>query len=272
MTAIVDYNELWRLLRQRSGGHAVDWDQRAASFHRAVAGASAEVKAQIGALGLRPDDTVLDMGAGTGRFAVPMARRVAHVTALDPSAGMLAYLEQGMADAGLSNYSVICRRWEDVEVGRDVSVHDVVFASNSLGFDDLAAGLEKIDTAARRAVHILWFAGGERHPMDRELLRRLGRNGQERFTPDYIFIVNVLHAMGIYANVTVERFTHRQIYETHDDAVIWWRERGDISPSEVDILRTYLEETLEPTDDGRFARVRAGRRARIWWEKEDSAA
>lgn len=269
MTAIVDYNQLWRLLRQRQGGRTVDWDRRAASFHRAVAGTSAEVEAQIGALGLRPTDTVLDMGAGTGRFAVPLARHAAHITALEPSAGMLAYLEQGMADAGLSNYSAVRRRWEDIEVGRDIPVHDVVFASNSLGFDDLAAGLEKIDAAARRAVHLLWFAGNERHPMDAELLRRLGRDERERFAPDYLFIVHVLHAMGIYANVSIKQAATRQIYDSPDDAVAWWSERGDISLSETEILRTYLTETLEPTGDGRFATTRTGWRARIWWEKEE---
>jgi SAM-dependent methyltransferase len=272
MTSIVDYNELWRLLRQRRGGHTVDWDRRAASFHRAVAQTSTEVEEQIGALNLRLTDTVLDMGAGTGRFAVPIARHVAHVSALEPSAGMVAYLERGMADAGLSNYSVVRRRWEDVEVGRDIPVHDVVFASNSLGFDDLAAGLKKLDAAARRAVHLLWFAGNERHQMDAELLRRLGRDGRERFTPDYLFIVNVLHAMGIYANVSVERATIRQFFDSPDDAVAWWCDRSDISSSEVEVLRAYFAETLDATGDGRFATTRKGWRARIWWEKEGSGA
>lgn len=270
MTSIVNYNELWRFLRQRQRGRTVNWDQRAASFYRAVAGTSAEVEEQIGALNLLPTDTVLDMGAGTGRFAVPMARYVSHVTALDPSPGMLAYLEEGMAQAGHTNYSVVRRRWEDVDVGRDVPVHDVVFASNSLGFDDLRAGLEKIDAAARRAVHLLWFAGNERHPMDAELLRRLGRDKEARFTPDYLFLVNILHAMGIYANVSVKRVTNRRIYETVDAAALWWFERGDFSPEEEKILHSYLAEILEPTGDGRFAENRTAWRTHIWWEKEGS--
>jgi ubiquinone/menaquinone biosynthesis C-methylase UbiE len=32
---------------------------------------------------LRPDDTLLDVGAGTGRFALPLASSVKQVTALD---------------------------------------------------------------------------------------------------------------------------------------------------------------------------------------------
>ena len=63
MTAIVDYNELWRLLRQRSGGHAVDWTTRCL-LPPGGCGASAEVKAES-VPSASPDDTVLDMGAGT---------------------------------------------------------------------------------------------------------------------------------------------------------------------------------------------------------------
>ncbi|MFA5396098.1 MAG: class I SAM-dependent methyltransferase [Methanogenium sp.] len=269
MIPIVNYNELWRLLQQRQGGRSKDWDKRAASFHQATSRSSAEIEEQIDALNLLPTDTVLDMGAGTGRFAVPMARRVSHVTALDPSTGMLAYLEEGMAQAGLSNYSVVLKRWEDVVVGQDIPVHDVVFASNSLGFEDLATELEKINAAARRAVHILWFAGETRHPMDAELLCRLGRDREARFSPDYLYIVNILHAMGIYADVSIKKVLSRRIYDTVDDAVVWMLERDDFSSEEVVILRTYLAETMEPMDDGRFADYRTGWRAHIWWEKED---
>ncbi|MGB9633644.1 MAG: class I SAM-dependent methyltransferase, partial [Chloroflexaceae bacterium] len=42
---------------------------------------------------LRPDDTVLDIGAGTGRYLPHLARRVAHVVAVEPSPAMRAELE-----------------------------------------------------------------------------------------------------------------------------------------------------------------------------------
>ena len=267
MIPIVNYNELWRLFWQPRKGRTTDWDKRASSFHQATSRTSTEIEEQIDALNLLPTDTVLDMGAGTGRFAVPMARQVSHVTALDPSAGMLAYLEEGMTQAGYSNYSVVRKRWEDIVVGQDILVHDVVFASNSLGFDDLAAALEKINAAARRAVHLLWFAGETRRPMGAELLRRLGRDRETRFSPDYLYIVNILHAMGIYADVSIKKVMNRRIYDTVDDAVLWMSERDDFSPEEVEILRTYLAETMEPMEDGRFTEYRTGWRAHIWWEK-----
>lgn len=271
MNGIINYNELWRLLHQRKHSGGVEWDKRAHSFFRAVSG-SEEAGRVIPLLGLRATDTVLDMGAGTGRFAVPMAREVSHLTALEPSTGMGSYLEKGMQEAGLSNYSWIRKRWEDIEIGRDIPVHDVVFASNSLGFPDIAAGLKKLDEAARRSVHILWFAGKTRHPMDHGLAERLGRENQEGVWADYLVILHVLHDLGIYANVMVEPVKNTHTYDDLDEAVSWWGERYALSEDEIPILREYLAETLIPVGDGRLSLTRGGWRARIWWEKEPSAA
>ena len=39
-----------------------------------------------------PSSTAIDVGAGTGRFAIPLAAELRHVTAVDPSAAMLERL------------------------------------------------------------------------------------------------------------------------------------------------------------------------------------
>lgn len=270
MNAIINYNELWRILHQRKRAEGVDWDKRAHSFFKAVSGNN-EAKNVIPSLNLTNADTVLDMGAGTGRFAVPMAKCTAHLTALEPSAGMASYLKKSMEEAGLSNYTIVSKRWEDVEIGQDIPVHDVVFASNSLGFPDLAAGLKKLDESARKAVHILWFAGPERHPLDPELKKRLGMQEEKGYWPDYIVITHVLHDMGIYANVEVLPTRNEHRYENLDEAVSWWAERGDISPDKIPILKEYLSESLTHTDDGHLVMQKNGWRARIWWTKENHA-
>ena len=50
-----------------------------------------------------PDDHWLDIGAGGGRFAVPIAEHVAAVHAVEPSPAMRDTLSAAAADAGLSN-------------------------------------------------------------------------------------------------------------------------------------------------------------------------
>ena len=63
-------------------------------------------------LGLaRPDDVWLDVGAGGGRYALPLALAVREVVAIDPSPSMLAALVEDAAAAGIENVRVIKARW-----------------------------------------------------------------------------------------------------------------------------------------------------------------
>lgn len=64
------------------------------------------VLARIGGL-LSPADSVLEIGAGTGRFTLLLARAAGRVTAVDLSEGMLRVLEGKARAAGLSGITVI---------------------------------------------------------------------------------------------------------------------------------------------------------------------
>ena len=59
----------------------------------------------------RPEDTWLDIGAGGGRYALPLALAVREVIAIDPSAGMLAVLRELMQEHAIANVRVIVGRW-----------------------------------------------------------------------------------------------------------------------------------------------------------------
>lgn len=73
---------------------ARDWDQRPMSLQLA-----AVPERLLAQLPLQASDDVLDFGAGTGLLSVPIAPKVAQVTALDMSAAMLQVLdEKGFAN------------------------------------------------------------------------------------------------------------------------------------------------------------------------------
>lgn len=73
---------------------ARDWDQRPLSQQLA-----AVPERMLAQLPLQASDHVLDFGAGTGLLSVPIAPKVAQVTALDMSAAMLQVLnEKGLAN------------------------------------------------------------------------------------------------------------------------------------------------------------------------------
>ena len=68
---------------------------------------TAEVDFLIDVLGLAPGATVLDVGCGTGRHAVELARRSYAVTGLDLSAGML---EQARKKADAAGVELVLRQ------------------------------------------------------------------------------------------------------------------------------------------------------------------
>ncbi len=59
------------------------------------------------------DETWLDIGAGAGRYALPLALRVREVIAVEPSAGMRRALRTGMDEHGMGNVRVVPGTWPD---------------------------------------------------------------------------------------------------------------------------------------------------------------
>jgi ubiquinone/menaquinone biosynthesis C-methylase UbiE len=74
-----------------------------------------------------PAGTAIDVGAGTGRFALGLAPGVAHVTAVDPSAGMLAILRRDAEQMDVTNVTTVQGTWEEAAT----QVADVVFSASS---------------------------------------------------------------------------------------------------------------------------------------------
>jgi SAM-dependent methyltransferase len=80
------------------------FSQQAEAYSALVASAGAHAKDPlIEALSPRPTDHVLDVGCGSGQFAVAVAPLVAHVTGADLTPAMLDKARAQQAGAGLAN-------------------------------------------------------------------------------------------------------------------------------------------------------------------------
>jgi SAM-dependent methyltransferase len=104
----------------------------------------------------RPGETWLDIGAGAGRYALPLALRVGPVVAVEPSPGMADALEAGAADAGVGRLQVLRGGWppEAPTTGAALSASPTADAAliAHLGYDIEAFGsfLVAMERAARR--------------------------------------------------------------------------------------------------------------------------
>jgi len=96
-------------------------------------------------LGLAPDSTVIDMGAGTGAFAVSAAKYCKRVYAVDVSEAMLALCQAKLKKAGLEALADICQR-EDLWLHVDGAFG--AWAALAPGGRDLVRGMDRADSLA----------------------------------------------------------------------------------------------------------------------------
>ena len=103
----------------------------------------------------RDDQTWLDIGAGGGRYALPLALAVREVIAIDPSSAMLAVLRELMDEHDIRNIRVIDGRWPPdaslVEEIGDRPIADVGLIAH-VGYDIERIGpfLDAMESAVRR--------------------------------------------------------------------------------------------------------------------------
>lgn len=101
-------------------------------------------------LGLaRPDDEWLDIGAGAGRYALPLALKVRSVRAVEPSASMSAMLRAGIAEHEIDNVVVDERTWP-TEDAADLQAEGVLMAHVGYSTEDMGSFVDAVEAAAGR--------------------------------------------------------------------------------------------------------------------------
>ncbi len=214
------------------------WDRRAARFaaqtgleegQRRVAGVLHMLGHQDA---LQPDAEVLDIGCGPGNYALPLARRVRKVIALDPSEAMLAILRERAAAEGITNIETACLPWEEVDLDRLGwrGRFNLVLAVMCPGIHD-AATLQKMMAASHHSCFFSGFARRE-EPAQQELWRRLFQEEMPPFAADVFYIFHLLFAWGYCPSLAM---TSRRIRREQD--------LSEAVEELAEVLAAYLEVT-----------------------------
>jgi len=242
-----------------------EWDKKARSF----AGrnkSTAYVELILSQLPLDPSLTVLDVGSGPGTLAIPLARRVRAVTAIDFSRGMLNTLDELAREEKITNIRTVQCAWEDDWQGKGLQPHDLAIASRSMGVKDLNAALAKINSYGSRYIFLTDRIGST--PFEDAAFQALGRS----FTPgpDYIYTLNVLYSMGIHPNVKILNLERDITYPSMAEAIksYSWMFH-DLTPAENLALEKYITGKIIHAEGDKITvrRDSPPRWALIWWEK-----
>ncbi|MBI4213582.1 MAG: methyltransferase domain-containing protein [Chloroflexi bacterium] len=265
----VDWAESWRRKFEIRAAQPVgrrDWDDRAGRFAQMAADLDVRRDPLVRALaqGVRKEDTALDVGAGAGRFALPLAAMVSRVTAVEPSAGMRASLETALVDQEIGNVTVVPGTWQEVTV----EPHDVALCAHVVYFvADIAPFIEKLDAAARRACYVYLRVEGNEAPL-RPLWREI-HGAEFPSEPGLADLYPLLLSLGIRANVRIET-VDRAGYADLDAAVAQARQTLALA-SEQDgydgRIREYLSEHLMERG-GQLRFPYPSQTAVVWWEKD----
>lgn len=262
---LIDWELLTRLTWPPGLGQAAKWDDFAERYDGYGRLSERYVPAQVAALGLQPHETLLDVGAGAGRLAIPAARVARHVTALDVSSHMLAALRSNARAAGVDNIDTVQLGWEAVTPGENLVPHDVVLLSRSPAMCDLV----KVDALARRAAFVMVYSGRSLKGFHDELVAGIQPvpppgEAVAALAP-HVLVFNRLIDMGIEARVDYLDDGFDKWYPDEAAAVAdfaWLR----LPPGSESRFRDNLLPWLQAEEGGVRLRM-ATRSAVVWWQK-----
>ncbi|MCQ2752019.1 MAG: class I SAM-dependent methyltransferase [Coriobacteriales bacterium] len=152
-----DWNEEWMsvLRSEEIEGRNDIWDKRAAKFTKQTK-PSDYITTIIEKIALLPGESVFDMGCGAGATSIPIAAAGHKICACDFSQGMLDVLNESASAEAKANLTTKLMSWEDnwQTFGIEPKSFDVAISSRSLMCSNIKAGIEKLNTVARRRVYI----------------------------------------------------------------------------------------------------------------------
>ena len=220
------------------------WTQYARYFkddpHRTGDEMVDELRARI-----RPGETLIDVGAGGGRLALPLALTCRWVYAVEPSPSMCAVLRETADEHSIENVSVTEAAWADASV----EPTDVALSSHVVYvIQEIEPFVRKMENHARRQVLGVLFQVPPQAQMS-GLWQQV--HGEERLRlPCLPEFMPVLEELGIRAEIKELQARPQSGFESFEEAREMLIRRLYVRPdtAEMERLERALKESLHEVD------------------------
>ena len=212
MEKVTDWITLWKELvekqgpfwncKKRSEENMDKWKDRAKGFYDRVKKRWLKpdphrdfIISQISSV---KDATILDIGAGTGAWALLLSKYVRKVTAIEPSYEMRHILEENIQKEGCNNIEVLDQFWPIPDIAR----HDFSLASHSVyGCENLHDFINAMTLTTKHTCFMLLRAPDYNGIMAKAANRIWG---QPNDSPNFQVAYNAMLQMGLFPNVLME--------------------------------------------------------------------
>ena len=214
-----DWNAEWIELQtaRRAADSAAHWDERSKTYKQADT-PTPYVEAFLEYAGVRPGESVLDMGCGTGALAVPLGGMHHEVVAADFSRGMLERVAEDCERLGITSVRRELMSWSDDWAAHGVGPKsvDVALASRSIATADLGNSLARLTATARRRC-CLTLPTGSSPRTDERILTAIGL--QPFLGRDHLYAFMILSNRGYQPEV---RYIPSARVDTFDSKAAAW--------------------------------------------------
>jgi SAM-dependent methyltransferase len=167
-------------------------------------------------------DSLLDVGGGAGRLALPLALHREKVTVVDSSESMLNQLKEASVESGINNVEAIRSLWERLSF--NVSIHSGSLCSHVVyGIEDIETFVRNINRFTADRVIVLAFMRSPQAHL--EVLWEL-IHGEKRINlPGVPELMGVLWEMGMIPELSILETLGPHIYESEIEAINDLRKR-----------------------------------------------
>src|SRR5688572_20710435 len=150
-----------------------------------------EPNLQVLASSIRPDDVIVDVGGGAGRYSLPLAPLCREVIDVDPSGAMLAGFEASAQRAAITNVRTVRSAWPmpNPPRGTIALVTHVTYLTR-----DIVPFLEALSTTVSRRV--LLTVNDPPPPSRHRVLYQLLHGEPEEIVPGHAELTAVLQELG----------------------------------------------------------------------------
>jgi precorrin-6B methylase 2 len=201
MEHVTDWIRLWRELVEATAGREKEYSSKAERGARALnrrwAKADSTRDFIVAQLDVHPGATLLDIGAGTGRWAIMLSAHARQITAIDSSPLMIQAMQDNLRAEKIENVRVVEGTFPNVAI----EPHDFSFCSHGMyASADFRAFVQGMMQATRRTCFLLMRATTIDGIMAEAATHLWGHPYD---SPNFQVAYNALLQMNIFPNVLV---------------------------------------------------------------------
>jgi len=214
---------------------------------------------------------ILEIGCGTGRLAIELAKYGAMVTALDFSRGMLQEFRQGMTPAIENSITLLCEDWHKLDISAKgwSKKFDLVIAFMSPGVASPESFFKMME-CSKKGCAIRGWSAKRAHPILIDLWDKIMGTSLEDKPQSILYKINLLFSLGFFPEITFDTIEWGQavsVTEELDSQMAFFKKVSDKPVKELEkIINPYLKSISK---DNVIERAHKGMTATAVWKMDE---